>query len=178
MGILMAVAIPAVSRTITNTRKDTYLNTAKQYVNQVKTLWAADGLKCGTKNSSVAPDGEYYIVTSSSNDNLLEEGGTSPWKNDTKGYVIVKRSGGKNTYYVYLVDEVGNAIGELSVVKDASGAVTSRTFHVVQSDKLTRTHADVTTLDNGFYDDFASTITSVTDSDSDSHDGLTECTVQ
>ena len=45
MGILMMVAIPAVSRTIENSRKDTFVDVAKQYANQVKTLWAADGLE-------------------------------------------------------------------------------------------------------------------------------------
>ena len=35
MGILMVVAIPSVSRTIENTRRDSFLDTAKQYVNGV-----------------------------------------------------------------------------------------------------------------------------------------------
>ena len=33
LGILMLVAIPAVSRTIENSRRDTFVNTAKEYVN-------------------------------------------------------------------------------------------------------------------------------------------------
>lgn len=111
MGILMVVAIPAVTRTINNTRKDTYLNTAKQYVNQVKTLWAADGLLCGTQSSSVAGSGKYYIRTDSTNDDLLEEGGKSPWKKETKGFVLIDRDdNGKNTYSVFLVDTAGNVI--------------------------------------------------------------------
>ena len=46
MGILMLVAIPAVSRTIENTRRDTFMDTARQYANSVETLWMSDGLVC------------------------------------------------------------------------------------------------------------------------------------
>lgn len=142
MGILMVVAIPAVTRTINNTRKDTYINTAKQYVNQVKTLWASDGLLCGTQNSSIAASGNYYISTSSADDALLEEGGKSPWKNDTKGYVLVNRdTNGKNTYSIYLVDAAGNAIGS-SVSAPAA------------FDSMTR--SDVKTLTPDAYSSFAS----------------------
>ncbi len=157
MGILMVVAIPAVTRTIANTRKDTYLSTAKQYVNQVKTLWSADGLLCGgDKNSSVTGVGTYYVKTSSTNDTLLEDGGKSPWKNDTKGYVIVKRTKSaedySNEYSIYLVDAAGNAIGA-----SAEAAVTF--------DSLTRT--DVTTLTADAYNNFAA-----------APSGYTECKVQ
>ena len=63
MGILMMVAIPAVSRTIENARKDTFIDIAKSYANAVVTLWTADGLTCGVENtvSSAVDDGEYYI---------------------------------------------------------------------------------------------------------------------
>ena len=57
MGILMMVAIPAVSRTIENSRKDTFLDIAKQYANSAKTLWAADGIECSS-------DGTNYTVSS------------------------------------------------------------------------------------------------------------------
>lgn len=136
MGILMVVAIPAVTRTINNTRKDTYLNTAKQYVNQVKTLWAADGLLCGTKNSSVTGEGTYYVLTDSSRDDLLEDGGKSPWKNETQGFVLIERdANGKNTYSVYLVDEDGNVVEDSSTL-DVTGKV-------VAFDSLIRTSVKV-----------------------------------
>ena len=129
MGILMVVAIPAVTRTIANTRKDTYLSTAKQYVNQVKTLWSADGIKCSGKNSSVTGQGKYYVATNSENDLLLEDGGKSPWKNDTKGFVLVDRDAdGKNTYSIFLVDAAGN------VIEDTTPGT------AVKFDSLTRSH--------------------------------------
>ena len=38
MGILMMVAIPAMTRYIENSRKDTFIDTAKNYVNSVRNL--------------------------------------------------------------------------------------------------------------------------------------------
>ena len=130
MGILMMVAIPAVTRTIENSRKDTFLDVAKQYVNATKTLWAADGLKCqnGTDAagntiydiSSALPAGDYYVkIDSSDNDPdvvLLEQGGKSSWGSaNVTGYVKINvamaTSGAtgdlrvNNTYSVYLTDK-------------------------------------------------------------------------
>ena len=118
MGILMVVAIPAVSRTIENTRKDTYLNTAKQYISQVKTLWAADGLKCTNSNGSYtetvysadAGDATYYIQIKGGENFLLEEGGNSSWKAKAAGWIKVERSDKKNTYSIYLEDTKGHVI--------------------------------------------------------------------
>ena len=109
MGILMMVAIPAVSRTIENARKDTFIDIAKSYANAVVTLWTADGLTCGVENtvSSAVDDGEYYIEINTAgkaiSDDLktlngevitvptiLEQGGNSSWGNrDVAGYVRV-----------------------------------------------------------------------------------------
>lgn len=119
MGILMMVAIPAVSRTIENSRKDTFLDVAKQYANSAKTLWAADGIECSKDStnytvSSALPAGSYYISIDSSNTNpsvvLLDQGGKSPWGNsNVKGFVrivVTAATGGRVTsdYYVALSD--------------------------------------------------------------------------
>ena len=123
MGILMMVAIPAVSRTIENSRKDTFVDVAKQYANQVKTLWAADGLECKpltetdeskyVVSSAVAADNDYYVVIDTANADhypvLLEQGGKSSWGNkDVTGYVkvTVVASGDrvKTDYFVALSD--------------------------------------------------------------------------
>ncbi len=104
MGILMMVAIPAVSRTIENSRKDTFIDVAKQYINATKTLWSADGIKCpngkdATGNtvytvSSALPAGSYYVKINSSESDpdvvLLDQGGKSSWGNsDVEGYVKI-----------------------------------------------------------------------------------------
>lgn len=65
MGILMLVAIPAVSRTIENSRRDSYANVMHEYVNAVRNAILADNLDCtdsgnnGTYLASAAPAGKY-----------------------------------------------------------------------------------------------------------------------
>lgn len=116
MGILMMVAIPAMTRYIENSRKDTFMNTAKEYVNSVRNLWASDSISCGSSNiiSTANPAGTYYVPIDSSkadNANILESGGKSSWGNsDVKGYVKIvvntDASVNKNVtkYYIHLTD--------------------------------------------------------------------------
>ena len=101
MGILMMVAIPTVSRTIENSRKDTFIDTAKKYADSAQTMWMGDNLLCmasdGNRYSSSAmPVGTYYIeidTTSETVPVLLEQGGKSSWgSRDIKGYVKVEFS--------------------------------------------------------------------------------------
>ena len=126
MGILMIVAIPAISRTIENTRRDMFLDTAKQYVNSVKTLWTSDGLECpqnigaisesGTNYnpailSTSLANGDYYVLIDSDNADevlypkLLESGGKSSWGNkEVQGFVRINVDGKKVNYYISLHD--------------------------------------------------------------------------
>ena len=125
MGILMMVAIPAMSRYIENSRKDTFLSTAKEYVNATRNMWASDSLKCVTSNpapgteadtmvSSGVDDGNWYVIIDTTNDNavnLVDQGGKSSWGNrDLKGYVRVNvktdaSTGDRTTsYFVALSD--------------------------------------------------------------------------
>lgn len=155
MGILMMVAIPAVSRTIENSRKDTFLDVAKQYANSAKTLWAADGIECSNDNtnytvSSALPAGSYYISIDSANTNpsvvLLEQGGKSPWGNsNVKGFVrivVTAAAGGRVTsdYYVALSD---NSHGIKSV--DTNGAVTK---DGLKADSIKRTSVGSATFND------------------------------
>ena len=43
LGILMMIAIPNVSRTIENSRRDTFADVAQSYINAVRTEVMADG---------------------------------------------------------------------------------------------------------------------------------------
>ena len=99
MGILMIVAIPAVTRTIENSRKDTFVNTVQNYVGGAKTMWASDNLSCTDNTSgtdfvsSAVSAGFYYIEVNSASTSvpqLLESGGKSSWgSRDIKGYILV-----------------------------------------------------------------------------------------
>ena len=130
MGILMIVAIPAVSRTIENARKDMFVDTAKQYLNAVKTLWTTDSLECYIKEKeeyvtyselSSEDDRSFYVFIDTSKTGtkdgdydypvLLESGGKSPWGNkDLVGYIVMEGgslSPDKINYGIILSD--GNA---------------------------------------------------------------------
>lgn len=131
MGILMLVAIPAVSRTIENSRKDTFLDTVKKYVDGASTMWAADNLTCHTTDgnfvSSAVANGTYYVnvssVTSDNAPQLLEQGGKSSWgSRDIKGYIVVK------------------------VTTTGSGSTETRkiTYHPVMSDNIHGVNIDST----------------------------------
>ena len=100
MGILMMVAIPTVSRTIENSRKDTFIDTAKKYADSAQTMWMGDNLLCTASDgnrysSSAMPVGTYYINVDSANIDshpvLLEQGGKSSWgSRDVKGWIKIK----------------------------------------------------------------------------------------
>ena len=69
MGILMMVAIPAVSRTIENSRRDTFADIAHEYVNAVRNAMLSDNIECKAsteenakwKPVSALPNGAYYF---------------------------------------------------------------------------------------------------------------------
>lgn len=129
MGILMLVAIPAVSRTIENSRRDTYATLAKQYITTVRNAVLADELTCGSgtnwKTVGSMPNGTYYFkintekqtgdkeYISTQTSDIMEKVGKSSWSNaDVNGYVKwVKTQTGsgetantKTTYSIALVD--------------------------------------------------------------------------
>lgn len=108
MGILMMVAIPSVSRTIENSRRDTFANIAHEYINAVRNGVLADNIECfpnATFNAttgevtaygdgvvaSATADGTYYFQINTEDQNtkdLMESGGKSPFGNaEMKGYI-------------------------------------------------------------------------------------------
>ena len=89
MGILMMVAIPAVSRTIENSRRDTFADIAHEYINAVRNAMLADNIECYNLNNANSPwkvasatnTGVYYfpICTDSSDcDAIIVQGVTEP----------------------------------------------------------------------------------------------------
>ena len=139
----MLVAIPAISRTIENSRKDTFLDTVNQYVEATRTMWASDNLSCTVGGvdytSSAVPSGIYYVEVDSSSSTvpqLLEKGGKSPWGNrEIRGIMGIAvwiedygtpKETRKVTFYPALVDGIhgvnvkGDAVGTTSTWKTSS----------------------------------------------------------
>ena len=138
MGILMMVAIPAVSRTIENTRRDTFATLAKTYIGAIRNAVIGDELKCGDDNLTVSgtEDGYYYFPirtepatggdTTTANAqsqtlDIMESGGKSSWGNaDVQGIIVWKKEHNTNndgynyTYYAALVDKGNHGIGVLT----------------------------------------------------------------
>ena len=141
MGILMMVAIPSVSRTIENSRRDTFADVAKSYVNTIRSSVLADEIECllpgtTTKTSvGATPDGVYYYQIDTSTNgtkDLMESGGKSSWSNsDVGGYVVWNKKTGtttsgdtktRTTYAVLLVDTGKHGFDALTLESDLKRA--------------------------------------------------------
>ena len=144
MGILMMVAIPSVSRTIENSRRDTFADVAKQYINTVRNAVLADELTCGTganaQSVGATPDGLYYYkidTTAQGTKDLMESGGKSSWSNaEIKGYVawwkettqaqtdtngnVTKNGKTQTTYATLLVDAGEHGLDKFTKETDIS----------------------------------------------------------
>ena len=135
MGILMMVAIPAVTRTIENSRRDTFVDTIGEYVNAIRNGMLADNIECyndSTKEwaiASASPAGTYYfpICTSSSFCDVTKETYPATGKNTLDNNVIenstinIMEQGGKSPF--------GNAEirGYIKFIKTDSGYEESST---------------------------------------------------
>ena len=144
MGILMMVAIPSVSRTIENSRRDTFADVAKQYINTIRDAVLADELTCGTGSNAqsvgATPDGLYYYkidTTAQGTKDLMESGGKSSWSNaEIKGYVawwkettqaqtdtngnVTKNGKTQTTYATLLVDAGEHGLDKFTKETDIS----------------------------------------------------------
>ena len=106
MGILMMVAIPAVSKYMENSRKDTYVQTVKQYVSAVETAYSGDMLECQQ------PTENYHYISLQEARVLLEKGGSSPYdKKGLEGMIFIIDDGNGNvTFNVWSTDSKNNSI--------------------------------------------------------------------
>ena len=140
MGILMMVAIPSVSRTIENSRRDTFADVAKQYINTVRNAVLADELSCNNQSVGATPDGLYYYridTTAQGTKDLMESGGKSSWSNaEIKGYVawwkettqaqtdtngnVTKNGKTQTTYATLLVDAGEHGLDKFTKETDIS----------------------------------------------------------
>lgn len=95
MGILMMVAIPAVSKYMENSRKDAFIDTLSQYADATRKSLAAGNVYCNGVSATEKDSGTISVSTNPSDGvaysnykALLKNGGKSPWGNkDLKGYI-------------------------------------------------------------------------------------------
>ena len=132
MGILMMVAIPSVSRTIENSRRDTFADNALTYVNTVRNAVMADELACGAGSTTVSatPNGNYYFKINTGDQqtkDIMEKVALSSWGSaQITGYVTWNKSTNASTnrttttYSVCLEDSGDHGFSGYSLEKDVS----------------------------------------------------------
>ncbi len=128
MGILMMVAIPSVSRTIENSRRDTFADNALTYISTVRNSVLSDEVTCGGVTASGTANGTYYFAIDTEaqqTKDIMERVATSSWGGaKLTGYIkIVKAASGQRTittYYVCLRDTGNHGFGAETVEKDVS----------------------------------------------------------
>ena len=138
MGILMLVAIPSVSRTIENSRRDTFMDNALIYVDTVRTAVLSGEMECGDVDANAVENGTYYFVIATSTEfgsaadvqsttDLMETVAKSSWGSvDLGGYVSWTKGQSDErtvtTYSVCLADNQGHGMDQASLEKEMSRA--------------------------------------------------------
>lgn len=101
LGVLMLVAIPSVTTYVNGARKESYINTAKQFIKGATNL-----VNQGDKDF-FDPDTTYYIPTKCI---PVETGGSSPYGDFENAYVLVTYDNDSFQYYWISRDTAGMGI--------------------------------------------------------------------
>lgn len=116
LGIIMAIAIPSMTQYIANSRKDTMLSTAQEFISAARTMLISE--------NELPNIGETKVIPVTSLD--MNSGGVSPYTNkefsleEGRSYVLVYNNGtgtdGKTTYSyaIALDDGNGNCLSTVS----------------------------------------------------------------
>ena len=127
LGLLMAIAIPSVTKYITQSRKKTLLSTMDSYVTAVTT--AVNDNEFGALSNQ---DIMYYIPVSDDENNScvsLEKGGTDPFGNWVEAYVAVNYDASKYSYDYYFTfyDDAGYGMELTSIdnLKESGNLITN-----------------------------------------------------
>lgn len=115
LGILMIIAIPQVTKYIENSKKDTYADTAKSYINSARYMLLNDEFETCT----LPEDGDSAIYIAL-NAIYLEQGGEkSPYSKDIdlhNSFVKVEKNSAqeKYTYSIFITDAQKNGTKALT----------------------------------------------------------------
>ena len=107
LGLLMAIAIPSVTKYITQSRKKTLVNSIDSFITSAST--AVNNNEFGAMSNA---DNMYYIPVSNDETKScisLEKGGTDPFGTWAKAYVVVNYDSEKYSYDYYFTffDDAG-----------------------------------------------------------------------
>ena len=101
LGVLMIIAVPAVTNYISNTRKTSYITSVKGYIDGTRTKTNA------LEYPITDVETTYYVPTSCIS---LEKGGQSPFGDLQESYVVVTYNGNGYNYYYTGKDTAGYGI--------------------------------------------------------------------
>ena len=101
LGVLMIIAIPAVTEYISSSRKSAYITTATRYIDGVRNMVNAAEIPVYDKETT------YYIPGSCVS---MEKGGKSPYGDWREYYVVVTYDGTSYDYYWTSRDETNTGI--------------------------------------------------------------------
>ena len=105
LGVLMIIAVPAVTKYITDSRKNAYIYTAKEAISGARNLVNSGRLDLSKLDTT------YYISSDCiKTDNALK----SPYGEFIKAYVVVTTDGNGYDYYWTSVDETGQGIKKIT----------------------------------------------------------------
>ena len=105
LGILMIIAIPSVTRYISDSRKSAYVDTAKEIIGSARNLVNSGELEM------YATDTTYYIPTSCIK---TENASKSPYGEFTEAYIGVIYDGKGYNYYWISVDDAGQGVSKIT----------------------------------------------------------------
>ena len=107
LGVLMIIAIPAVTKYINDSRKNGYISTAKEIVVGARNLIHSGSLDLNDFDTTYYIDGE-CIKT--------DNGYKSPYGDFTKAYVIVTSTNEGHDYFWLSVDSTGTGIKKITSI--------------------------------------------------------------
>ena len=111
LGVLMVIAVPAVTKYINDSRKNGYVSTAKNIAGGVRNLINSGSLDLDDPNTT------YYIEASCiDSENAIK----SPYDDFEKAYVVVTYDGKGYKYYWTSVDETGQGIKNIVKLDELS----------------------------------------------------------
>ena len=130
LGVVMAIAIPSMNKVIDNSKKDTLVSTAQEYINGAKTMLLSANELPDYNNVLVVPIDKIE----------LDRGGKSPYTSTefdpASSYVVVVNKADENTaagasdyqYHIALLDGSGNCLKPTSEADLNNKAKTTRGY--------------------------------------------------